>query len=77
MNKINEQNMLAALIIGACIATVIFCTWWFPKLDCYNAKQGLAFIEHCQASDDCSLTASELELKRVYTRLEIKSCPKD
>ena len=77
MNKANEQNILGAGIIIACIATVIFCTWAFPQIDCHNAQNGLEYIAACEASDDCELRETEKHLKQAYTRLEIKTCPKD
>ena len=50
---------------------------FFAHLDCNTARNGLDFIERCEAESDCTLNARDLQLKRVYTRLEIKSCPRE
>ena len=67
----------AAGLFGSIIATVAFCMWWFPQVDCQNGRQGLEFIERCEADANCTLRPRELQLKETYTRLILKSCPKD
>lgn len=64
-------------VFGSIIAVILFCMWWFPQVDCKNARAGLDFIERCEADANCTLRPRELQLKETYTRLEIKSCPKD
>jgi hypothetical protein len=65
------------IMVGGMSAFMWVCFHGFAKVDCHNARQGLAFIERCEASENCTLRANELRLKEVYTRLEIKACPKD
>ena len=81
-NLFNLVDFLQAIMVTAIAVTIVGgfmygCMIWFAKVDCSNARQGLDFIERCEASPNCSLRASELDLKRVYTRLEIKSCPRE
>ena len=72
-----KQTIQATAIFGTIIATVALSMWAFPRIDCNTARNGLAFIEACEADENCTLRAHELNLKESYTRLEIKSCPKD
>ena len=75
--KARRQDILKALgLFGAIIATVLFCMWYFPQIDCKNAHDGLEFIARCEADPNCELRAQDLNLKRALTRLEIKACPK-
>ena len=71
------QDILGLAIIVGMVFIVGAFTIYFPKIDCYNARKGLGFIERCEADQDCNLTAKERNLKQAYTRLEIKSCYKD
>jgi len=65
-----------AALFAAILGTVLFCMWWFPQADCNTARKGLAYIERCEASTDCALSASELDLKAAFVRLKAKSCPR-
>lgn len=79
MNRRETRNLIAALKALAAGASVIvlmmLAMYWFETVDCNNARNGLAFIERCELSPDCALSANELRLKRVYTRLEMHNCP--
>lgn len=89
-NRINRRrrvrngalDILATLGVVAVAVTIVGGTLiglveGFRYLDCGNARQGLAFIEACEANPNCSLRPQELRLKEVYTRLEIRSCKED
>lgn len=73
-----RQNIKMALGFGTfiilLIAFVPVMLWGFAEIDCNNARNGLAFIEACEASENCTVRENELRLKEVYTRLELKSC---
>ena len=73
-----RKAMLQSLgLFAAIIATVIFCIWWFPRIDCATATNGLAFIEACENDPDCTLNPRDHNLKKAYIRMQIKSCPSD
>lgn len=70
---------------GAIVAIAVFLLGggmvalfhWFETIDCATARNGLEFIERCEADADCRLREQDRNLKRVYIRLEIARCPKD
>lgn len=70
-----KAALQGAALLAALVGFVVFCTWWFPHVDCKTARNGLDFIERCEADADCTLRPHERNLKEAYRRLEIKSCP--
>ena len=81
MNRNQRANLKGTMqggaMLGALVGTVLFCMWWFPKVDCNTGLQGRDFINACEANAHCSLRPRELQLKETYERMIIRNCPKD
>jgi hypothetical protein len=64
-------------LFGGIIATVMFCMWWFPRVDCSTALNALAFYEKCDKHESCMLHPDEEKKARAMTRLMLQRCPAD
>jgi len=74
--KLIETAGITAVIFAAFIIMAMM-PGIFKKIDCANARRNISFIEDCQQHDTCTLTDREMDSFEGYTRLMLKTCPKD
>ncbi len=73
--KARNEWMSAAALLIAVICIFVFIPPVFRMIDCANAKKQVQFTELCEAHNNCSLSARELQRHKNYIRLMLRSCP--
>lgn len=73
--QIRKDMLQGVALLVATVGIVLLCMWGFPRIDCSNARSGLAYIEQCRASESCELSERDINLEKAFLLQQAKACP--